>query len=61
MIGISSANWDRVNLYLTIEKDFINEAYLLDKNNINYVCISGDYQERYEQSKEKVKQLIGRK
>lgn len=34
---------------------------LLDKNNINYVCISGDYQERYEQSKEKVKQLIGRK
>ena len=34
---------------------------LLDKNNINYVCIKGDYQERYEQSKEKVKQLIGRK
>ena len=34
---------------------------LLDKNNINYVCIKGDYHERYEQSKEKVKQLIGRK
>ena len=34
---------------------------LLDKNNINYVCIKGDYQERYEQSKKKVKQLIGRK
>ena len=34
---------------------------LLDKNNINYVCIKGDYQERYEQSKEKVRKLIGRK
>ena len=34
---------------------------LLDKNNINYVSIKGEYQERYEQSKEKIKQLIGRK
>jgi HTH-type transcriptional repressor of NAD biosynthesis genes len=34
---------------------------LLDKNNINYVCIKGDYGQRYEQSKQKIKQLIGRK
>ena len=33
---------------------------LLDENNIEYECISGDYQERYEQRKEKVKKLIRR-
>lgn len=34
---------------------------LFDENNIKYVSISGDYQERYEQSKEKIKKLIRRK
>lgn len=33
---------------------------ILDTNNIKYVSINGNYQERYEKSKEKVKQLIGR-
>lgn len=33
---------------------------LLDKNNINYISIKGDYGQRYEQSKELVKQLIRR-
>jgi len=34
---------------------------ILDANNIKYISISGSYQERYEQSKAKVKQLIGRR
>ena len=33
---------------------------ILDTNGIKYVSIKGNYQERYEQSKEKVKQLIRR-
>lgn len=33
---------------------------LLETNNIKYVSIKGNYQERYEQSKAKIKQLIGR-
>ena len=37
MIKITGANWDRVNLYLTVEKDFINEAYLLDRNDNKFV------------------------
>lgn len=33
---------------------------ILDANGIKYVSIEGTYQERYQKSKEKVKQLIGR-
>ena len=33
---------------------------ILDENGIKYVSIEGTYQERYQKSKEKVKQLIGR-
>jgi len=33
---------------------------ILETNNIKYVSIKGSYQERYEQSKVKIKQLIGR-
>ena len=33
---------------------------ILDTNGIKYVSIKGTYQERYQESKEKVKQLIGR-
>ena len=32
---------------------------LLNKNNINYVCINGDYQNRYQESKKLVKKLLG--
>lgn len=31
---------------------------LLDKNNIQYVCVSGDYNERYEKSKNLIKMLL---
>ena len=37
MIKITNANWDRVNLYLTVEKSFINEAYLLDEKNNKFI------------------------
>lgn len=32
---------------------------LLDKNNINYICINGDYETRYEKSKQIIKEMIG--
>lgn len=37
MIEITNIRWDRVNLYLTVEKDSINEAYLLDENSNKFV------------------------
>ena len=33
---------------------------IFDRNNINYVCIEGNYLERYEQCKDKIKKLIRR-
>ena len=32
---------------------------LLDENGINYICVSGDYQNRYQESKNLVKKLLG--
>jgi len=43
------------------EENNLTLKELLKKNGIEYATIKGNYQERYEQSKEKVKQLIGRK
>ncbi len=37
MIKITNATWDRVNLYLTVEKSTVNEAYLLDENEKQYI------------------------
>ena len=37
MMKITNANWDRVNLYLTVDKTSINEAYLLDERNNKFI------------------------
>lgn len=34
---------------------------IFDDNGIRYVCVNGDYQERYEKCKQKIEQLIGGK
>ena len=40
------------------EQNNLDLKALLEKNGIEYVTIRGNYQERYEQSKEKVLELI---
>lgn len=40
------------------EENNIKLKKIFDDNNIKYVCISGDYHERYEKSKEKIKKLL---
>ena len=40
------------------EQNNLDLKALLEKNGIEYVTIKGNYQERYEQSKEKILELI---
>ena len=71
---ISQLNNYDLYLFLEPDVDFIDDGYrlvdanreensnkikkLLDKNNINYYCISGNYQQRYEKAKEKINKII---